>query len=121
MADYLLARGVARDYLLQEPLARSTLANVVLGGALAARHGLQRVVLVSDDFHLWRARHLYQRVWGRTPVACIASGIHGSSYLRLREKAAFALQMGVLQLAGVAPGNWRAHFAFVTAAIGPTP
>lgn len=37
-------------------------------------------------------------------------------YLRLREKAVFALQTGALHLAGVAPGNWRAHLAFVSAA-----
>ena len=113
MADYLVARGVASAHVLQEPLARSTLANVVLGGALATRHGLQRVALVSDDFHLWRARQLYQRVWGCAPLACLPSGARGSAYLRLREKVAFALQLGALQLAGVAPGNWRAHWAFV--------
>ena len=98
---------------MRMPLARSTLANVVLGGVLAARHGLQRVALVSDDFHLWRALRLYQRVWGRAPTACLPSGERGSVYLRLREKTVFALQMGALQLAGVAPGNWRAHLAFV--------
>ena len=119
MAAYLVARGVAPSHLLQEPLARSTLANVVLGGALAARHGLQRVALVSDDFHLWRALRLYQRVWGRAPTACLPSGERGSVYLRLREKTVFALQMGALQLAGVAPGNWRAHWTFVTTAPQP--
>ncbi|MDD2711776.1 MAG: YdcF family protein [Simplicispira sp.] len=120
MADYLVARGVAPAHLLQEPLARNTLANVVLGGALATRHGLQRVLLVSDDFHLWRALRLYERVWGRAPAAWLASGERGSAYLRLREKAVFALQTGALQLAGVAPGNWRAHLAFVHAVAQPT-
>lgn len=119
MAAYLVARGVAPSHLLQEPLARSTLANVVLGGALAARHGLQRVALVSDDFHLWRALRLYQRVWGCAPALCLASGARGSAYLRLREKAVFALQMAALQVAGVAPGNWRAHLDFVRAGIPP--
>ena len=120
MADYLVARGVAPAHVLQEPLARTTLANVVLGGALAARHGLQRVWLVSDDFHLWRALRLYERVWGCAPAAWLASGERGSVYLRLREKAVFALQTGALHLAGVAPGNWRAHLAFVSAATQPT-
>lgn len=119
MSEFLAARGVAPAHLLQEPRAHSTLANVALGGALAARHGLQRVALVSDAFHLWRALRLYQRVWGRTPVACLASSEQGSLYLRLREKAAFALQTGTLQLAGVAPGNWSAHLDFVHATAGP--
>ncbi|MDD2844644.1 MAG: YdcF family protein [Rhodoferax sp.] len=121
MAAFLLAHGVAPAHLLQEPRARSTLANVVLGGALAARHGLQRVALVSDDFHLWRALRLYQRVWGRAPVACLASGERGSAYLRLREKAVFALQTGALRRAGVAPGDWRAHLAFVGADVSSLP
>ena len=119
MAAYLVARGVAPTHVLQEPLARTTLANVVFGGALAAQHGLERVALVSDDFHLWRALRLYQRVWGCTPALCVASGARGSAYLRLREKAVFALQMAALQLAGVAPGNWRAHLDFVRAGTPP--
>lgn len=116
MADYLVARGVAPAHVLQEPLARSTLANVVLGGALAARHGLRHVWLVSDDFHLWRALRLYERVWGCAPAAWLDSGERGSVYLRLREKVVYALQTGALQLAGVAPGDWRAHLDFVRAA-----
>ena len=46
-------------------------------------------------------------------VAALPSGERGSVYLRLREKTVFALQMGALQLAGVTPGDWRAHLAFV--------
>lgn len=121
MAAFLLARGVAPAHLLQEPRARSTLANVALGGALAARHGLQQVALVSDDFHLWRALRLYQRVWGRAPAACMTSGERGSAYLRLREKAVFVLQTAALRQAGVAPGDWRAHLAFVGAALPCSP
>lgn len=114
MADYVLAHGVAPAHVLQEPQARSTLANVALGGALAARHGLQQQLwLVSDDFHLRRALRLYQRVWGHAPAAHLASGDGGSVYLRGREKLVFALQTGALVLAGVAPGDWRAHLAFL--------
>ena len=121
MTAFLLAGGVAPTHLLQEPLARSTLANVVLGGVLAARHGLQRVALVSDDFHLQRALRLYQRVWGCAPAACLPSGERGSAYLRLRETLVFALQISALRWAGVPPGNWRAHVAFVSAATPPNP
>ena len=115
MAAFLVSRGVAPTHLLQEPLARTTLGNVVLGGALAAHHGLLQVALVSDDFHLWRARRLYQRVWGRSPAACLPSGDRGSVYLRLREMVVFALQTGALRWARVAPGDWRAHWAFLSA------
>ena len=120
MAAFLVTRGVAPAHLLQEPWAGSTLENMTLGGALAARHGLPRVALVSDDFHLWRAMRLYQRVWGRAPVACLASGERGSMYLRLREKAVFALETSALQLAGVPPGDWRSHLDFIHAAARPT-
>ena len=115
MADYLVARGVAPAHVLQEPLARTTLANVVLGGALAARHGLQRVWLVSDDFHLWRAQRLFERVWGHAPAGCLGTGYGGSLRLRLREKLAYGLQMAALRQARVLPGHSGAHLRFVAA------
>lgn len=114
MAAYLLARGVAPAHVLQEPLACSTLANVVLGGLLAARHGWAGVGLVSDAFHLPRALFWYERVWGRAPALCLSSGVRGSAYLRWREKAVLAWQLAALRRAGVAPGDWRAHLAFVS-------
>ena len=118
MARFMQAQGVPAAHILQEAQALDTLGNVALGGALAAHHGLQRLVVVSDDFHLWRSKKLFERVWGYPPAGCIGTGNAGSWRLRLREKLALALQLGALRRAGVAPGDSAAHTAFLAARAG---
>lgn len=120
MAHFLQLQGIPAAHVLQEAHALNTLGNVALGGALAAHHGLQRLVLVSDDFHLRRSARLFERVWGHAPAGCVGTGYAGSWRLRWREKLAFALQMAALERAGVAPGDAAAHVDFL-AARAPTP
>ena len=115
MARFMQSHGVPPALILQEAQALDTLGNVVLGGALAARHGLQRLVVVSDDFHLWRSRRLFERVWGHPPAGCVGTGNAGSWRLRAREKLAFVLQMGALRRASVAQGDSAAHVEFLAA------
>lgn len=119
MARYLHAQGLPAAHVLQETQARDTLGNVTLGVALAARHGLRRLVLVSDDFHLRRSARLFQRVWGHAPTGCLGTGYAGTWRLRVREVLAFALQMAALRRCGVAPGNAEAHLRFVAARLAP--
>lgn len=114
MAHFMQVQGVPAVHILQEAQALDTLGNVALGGALAARHGLRRLVVVSDDFHLWRAQRLFKRVWGHAPAGCLATGNTGAWRLRLREKLAFVLQIAALQQAGVAPGHSAAHLDFLS-------
>ena len=113
MARFMQVQGVPAEHVLQEPLALDTLGNVALGGALAARHGLERLVIVSDDFHLQRSGQLFQRVWGHAPAGCLGTGYGGTWRLRLREKLAALLQMAALRRAGVVPGDAAAHLAFL--------
>ena len=113
MARFMHQQGVPLAHILQEAQALDTLGNVALGGALAARHGLQRLVVVSDDFHLRRSGRLFQRVWGHPPAGCVGTGYAGSWRLRLREKLAFTLQIAALWRAGVAPGDSGAHLDFL--------
>lgn len=117
MARFMQMHGVPLAHILQEAQALDTLGNVALGGALAERHGLQQLVIVSDDFHLWRSGQLFERVWGHPPAGYVGSGNAGSWHLRLREKLAFALQMGALRRAGVVPGDGAAHLAFLAARV----
>jgi uncharacterized SAM-binding protein YcdF (DUF218 family) len=121
MAHFLQLQGVPTAHVLQEAHALNTLGNVALGGALAARHGLQRLVLVSDDFHLQRSARLFERVWGHPPAGCLGTGYAGSLRLRWREKLAFSLQMAALQRAGVAPGDGAAHVDFLAARASALP
>lgn len=115
MARFMQSQGVPAAHIVQEAQALDTLGNVALGGALAAQLGLQRLLLVSDDFHLWRARRLFERVWGHAPAGCLGTGHTGTLRLRLREKLAFGLQMAALRQAGVEPGHSGAHLRFVVA------
>ncbi len=119
MARFMQVQGVPPEHVLQEAQALDTLGNVALGVALARRHGLQRLVVVSDDFHLRRSRRLFERVWGHLPAGCIGTGNTGSWRLRLREKLAFALQVSALWRAGVAPGDSAAHLEFLAARVRP--
>ncbi|MBP8205883.1 MAG: YdcF family protein [Giesbergeria sp.] len=118
MARFMQVQGVPPEQVLQEAQALDTLGNVALGGALAARHGLQRLVVVSDDFHLRRSAQLFERVWGHPPAGCVGTGNTGSWRLRWREKLAFALQVGALRQADVAPGDSAAHLAFLAVRLG---
>lgn len=117
MARFMQVQGVPAAHVLQEAQALDTLGNVALGGALAARHGLQRLVVISDDFHLWRSSQLFERVWGHAPAGCVGTGHAGSWRLRWREKLAFALQIGALRQADVAPGDSAAHLEFLAARV----
>ncbi len=118
MAEFLESEGVPDTDIWRETLARNTLQNVVLGGALALREGMPStgLALVSDDFHLPRCRWLFERVFGHAPAAVLGSGERGSLWLRCRERWAQAVQQRALQRAGLVPGDWRAHLEFLAGA-----
>src|SRR5207248_1491109 len=61
MAHLAVALGVAEERLLLEPDSRDTLANAFNSAALLRARGLRSVVLVSDAYHLPRARMLFHR------------------------------------------------------------
>lgn len=115
MAEFLESEGVPAIDIWRETQAHNTLQNVVLGGALALRAGLQstELALVSDDFHLPRCRWLFAQVFGHAPLACLGSGEQGTWWLRRRESWAQAVQQRGLQRAGLAPGDWRGHLDFL--------
>jgi uncharacterized SAM-binding protein YcdF (DUF218 family) len=61
MAGLATALGVAAERLLVEPDSRDTIGNAVNTAALLRARGLDSVVLVSDAYHLARARILFRR------------------------------------------------------------
>jgi len=115
MARWLLAAGVPAAHIWQEPLARDTLGNIVLGVALAQSRGIgsQQIVLVSDDFHLPRCRWLFCHVFGHEPLDTVGSGIAGTPWLRWREPLALAVQRLALARGHVARGDVARHRHFV--------
>jgi uncharacterized SAM-binding protein YcdF (DUF218 family) len=53
--------GVPGDAISQEATSRSTEENAIQVAGLMRQRGWRDAVLVSDDFHLWRAQWLFER------------------------------------------------------------
>jgi len=59
--EILMAAGVLEEAILLEESSRSTEENAIYSKQLLDRLGLSRIVLVSDSFHMLRARWLFQK------------------------------------------------------------
>lgn len=91
MRDLALAQGVGAEALLLEPRSRNTFENARETARLLQGSGLGRVVLVSDRYHLPRARLLF-RAAGLAVAGCDGPpprGLIREWPLYLREAAAF--------------------------------
>lgn len=55
MRDYLLARGVEEQRILMEPHSRNTAQNMRYSADIMHRHGLITAVVVTNDYHIYRA------------------------------------------------------------------
>jgi uncharacterized SAM-binding protein YcdF (DUF218 family) len=101
MAALAAALGVPPERLLLEPGSRDTIGNAFNSAALLRARGLASVVLVSDAYHLTRARILFRRAG-----LIVAATDHPPprSWLRelpfyLRELAALAVNLFRLAVA----------------------
>ncbi len=61
MADALVAAGVPTAVVLRERCSMNTADNARFTAALAGRHGLERIALVTCTWHLPRALRLFER------------------------------------------------------------
>jgi len=59
-ARAVMREGVPADAILLEEVSRSTEENAIESAALIAAHGWDSAVIVSDDYHLWRANLLFE-------------------------------------------------------------
>ncbi len=73
MREHAITLGAPPDALLTESRAASTFENLRLGFALAEQRGLDDVAILTDAYHLERARVL-SGYFGRLDVALIAAG-----------------------------------------------
>ena len=119
MASYLVSHGVPAHDVLTEPRALNTFGNIVLGGELAAQHGLHRLAIVTDNFHQWRSRQIFRQVFGAVPAAAFYTGVHGSWRTQLRERLTYLTLRLALRLAGVRRGNFNEHKLFLANITGP--
>ncbi len=54
------SRGVPSEAIILEETSRSTEENAIESAAIMAARGWESAVLVSDNFHLWRANWLFE-------------------------------------------------------------
>ena len=64
MAKYLTARGVDESRVLLEEQASDTRENLEFSRTLAQAHGMRtdRVLIITSDFHLCRAKYLAKKL-----------------------------------------------------------
>ncbi|HSF96789.1 MAG TPA: YdcF family protein [Thermohalobaculum sp.] len=72
MRDHAVSLGADPDRLILEERSRTTFENLRFGFALADSRGLQDIALLSDAFHIERARHLAAYL-GRPDVRLVAA------------------------------------------------
>lgn len=95
MRDYLVAAGIACEQILLEDQSHNTVQNITYSAQLMQEHGLdlkQGVLIVSNGFHLTRARMLWDRVTGEeehlSTLAAPSSHLPSRLYMYIREPLA---------------------------------
>lgn len=96
-AQVMAAQGVPLAAIWREESSRSTAENARATATLMAAQGWRDAVLVSDDFHLWRARWLFEREGVRvypSPAQRTTGPLSADEelYAVLRELAAWSWQ-----------------------------
>ena len=87
MAELAAAAGVPRQQLRLEERATTTAESARLCAALLAREGVDRVLLVTDEFHQRRSRMLFRRVGLQPQSSSPPGGMRGPLRERLRLRA----------------------------------
>lgn len=94
-ASYLAERGVPTEAIVLENASRTTFDALASTQVLLDERGLDDVVLVSDPFHLLRARLIAEEVGLRAATSPTPTSVVGSSAGRSRElKEAAGVALG---------------------------
>jgi len=95
MARFLTQNGVPADLILQEDAARSTYQNALYTKLLLQKkYGPERVpqvVVLTSEYHSWRARRTFKRCGLRTEMIPIPDIVKRSSSLKYRWTAGLTL------------------------------
>lgn len=97
MAQYLIANGVPEENIILEERSSNTWENMLFTAELLTELGYDTTVdmiVVSNGFHLTRARMLWGRVWGDdydlSTLAAPSSHLPSRLYMYIREPLALA-------------------------------
>lgn len=92
--DYLVKRGVPLEDILVEGEGDSTVHTVVVVSEVMHRMGLQTAILVSDGYHIYRAKRILEdkgiTVYG-SPRPSARQGLLQEQWLYLRQAIGYVL------------------------------
>jgi len=71
-ADLAVLNGVPREAIIEENKSTSTWENAAFASVICKKRGWKSVLIVSDPFHLWRARRNFERSGMRAFVSPVA-------------------------------------------------
>ena len=94
MADYLAENGFPREQIIQEDQSHNTNQNLRLSARLLEETGFQldqEVLIVSNGFHLTRARMLAERAGFENVSTLAAPSSHVPSRLKMYIREPLAL------------------------------
>ncbi|WP_409367196.1 YdcF family protein [Lysinibacillus sp. 38-6] len=87
MLSYLQDKGIDRERILVEEQSTSTYENLLFSKELLPE-GTKRITIVSNDFHLQRAKYLAQKLDLEADVVVAKTPKSVEAKLKLRERAA---------------------------------
>lgn len=73
---YLLAHGVPGDAIVECVESTNTIEDAKLCRAVVERHGFRRLLVVTSDFHVPRAWHLFTREFPDVPLEFSGAKTH---------------------------------------------
>jgi uncharacterized SAM-binding protein YcdF (DUF218 family) len=92
-------QGIPAAAIVKDEISRSTEENAIRSAAIMQAHGWQDAVLVSDNYHLWRAKWLFSEtgITAWTSPAQVTTGplpVSELFYSLLREEVGVGWQVG---------------------------
>ncbi|TCN01917.1 vancomycin permeability regulator SanA [Paenibacillus sp. BK033] len=91
MRVYLLAKGIPEDKMLLDNAARSTYENLLNSKVIAAEHGLNKLLIVTHDYHAPRAMEMARYLdYENVQAAAFHSGVLSPFKNQSREVLAYA-------------------------------
>lgn len=92
MKQYLVARGVHPDHLLLEDRSSNTKENLKYTAELLKQHRFKKVVIVSHDYHMYRALNYAEQAGIQASAAPVHSTVLFTPYHKARECLALIKQ-----------------------------
>jgi len=76
LRQYLAAHGVLEEDVIEPALSSTTIEDAQLTRPIVDKYGVKRVILVTSDFHMRRARYLFERTFQEIELTFSACVTH---------------------------------------------